>query len=106
MNAPRDSLVIQASAEGVTFWIHVTARSRRPGVGGCHAEALRVRVAAPAVAGKATAACGLALAEVLAVPRLSIDIDPGSTGRRKLVQISGDPESLETRLRELSTPSP
>ena len=35
---------ISPTASGVAFFIHVTPRARRPGVGGCQADALRVRV--------------------------------------------------------------
>jgi len=87
---------------GVAFWIHVTPRSRRPAVGGTHGDALRVAVKEPPVDGAANQGCVRALAEVLDVRRSAVDLDAGSTGRRKRVRIEGDPAQLTARLEGLA----
>jgi len=91
-------------AGGVSFWIHVTPRAARERVGGLHGDALRVSVCEPPVEGEANAACVRALARALEVGRAAVDLDPGAKGRRKRVQVAGDPAALEERLRGLAGP--
>ena len=71
-------------------------------VGGCHADALRVQVAAPPADGLANAACVEALAEALDVRRSAVSLDPGSRHRRKRVRVDGDPAGLAARLVQLA----
>lgn len=87
---------------GVSFWIHVTPRARRAGLGGVHEGALRVAVAAPPADGAANDACRRALARGLGVPRSDVALDPASRHRRKRVQVAGDPAALSRRLRALA----
>jgi uncharacterized protein YggU (UPF0235/DUF167 family) len=96
-------IAISPTASGVAFFIHVTPRARRPGVGGCQADALRVRVGAPPADGAANAACVNALAKALGVRRSAVTLDPGSRFRRKRVHIDGDPERLESQLTRLAS---
>ncbi len=95
-------LKVWPARDGVGFWIHVTPRARRPGVGGSHADALRVAVVEPPVGGRANAACAKALARVLGVRGNAVELDPGARGRRKRVEIRGEPDDLELRLRQLA----
>jgi uncharacterized protein (TIGR00251 family) len=62
-----------------------------------HGDALKVRIAAPAVDNKANAALIEFLSETLGVSRSSITIRHGATSRRKVVEVTGGPELL-TRL--------
>jgi uncharacterized protein (TIGR00251 family) len=96
-------LAISPSDSGVAFFIHVTPRARRPGVGGCQADALRVRVGAPPADGLANAACVEALAKALGVRRGAVTLDPGSRNRRKRVHVDGNPERLAARLAKLAS---
>lgn len=77
--------------------LHVQPNARGNEVAGLHGDALKVRIAAPAVDNKANAALAEFLAERLGVPRSSITIRHGTTGRRKIVEIAGGPE-LAARL--------
>jgi len=86
---------------GVAFWIHVSARSRRPKVGGLHGDALRVAVSEPPIDGAANEGC--AKARALGVRRSAVALDPASTGRRKRVRIDGDSELLSERLLGLAS---
>jgi uncharacterized protein len=52
-------------------------------------DRLKVSVTAPPVDGKANEAVTRTLAETLGIPRTSIDILRGDTGRRKTVRIRG-----------------
>jgi len=102
LTGPGDVLSIRETADGVAFWIHVTPRARRPGVAGCHGDALRVAVSEPPVEGLANAACMRALAGALGVRREAVAIDPKARGRRKRVHVSGSAADLRRRLGELA----
>ena len=88
--------------EGFSFWIHVSPRARHTGVGGRHADALRVAVREPPEGGRANAACAAALAEAFGVGRADVALDPGARGRRKRVRIDGDPTALARRFETLA----
>lgn len=101
-NKREGGLPLARTGSGVAFWIHVTPRSRHPGVGGLHGDALRVAVQEPPVDSAANQGCVRALAKVLDVRRSAVDLDPGSTGRRKRVRVEGDPGVLAARLEGLA----
>lgn len=67
----------------------MTPRAARPGIGGRHGEAWRIRVAAPAEGGRANAAVLALLAEVLGVPRTRLELLRGAGAREKLVAVDG-----------------
>jgi hypothetical protein len=89
---------------GFSFWIHVSPRARREGVGGRHGDALRVAVRAAPEAGRANAACVAALASAFSVPARAVALDSRSSGRRKRVRIAGDAGLLERRFEALAKP--
>ena len=78
MSAPRTSLRLR-----------VVPGATRPGVVGRHGDAWKVRVAAPAEAGKANAAVIALLAGALAVPRRRISLTSGHSSRDKVVALEG-----------------
>jgi uncharacterized protein (TIGR00251 family) len=91
-----------SGADGLSFWIHVSPRARREGVGGRHGDALRVAVRAAPEGGRANAACVAALAAAFGVGRAEVALDPGARGRRKRVRIDGDPAALAHRFEALA----
>jgi uncharacterized protein (TIGR00251 family) len=74
--------------------VRVTIRVRpgagRTSVGGSHDGALVVRVAAPAVDGRATEAALAAVAQALGVRRCDVVLVTGATSRTKVVEVPGD----------------
>src|SRR5262245_13299682 len=77
-------------AAGVlTLRLHVQPGARATGWAGRHGEALKLRLAAPAVEGKANAACIRFLAEAADVPRHAVQITQGELSREKVVTIQG-----------------
>jgi uncharacterized protein (TIGR00251 family) len=102
LTSPAGDLRIDRSPTGVGFWIHVSPRSRKERVGGTHGDALRVAVQASPVEGKANADCVRALAKALDQRPATIELDPGSKGRRKRVVVRGDPDTLSSSLRALA----
>jgi uncharacterized protein YggU (UPF0235/DUF167 family) len=99
-------LSVRETPDGVEVWIHVTPRARRPGVGGSRGDSLRIGVAAPPAEGRANLACARALADALEVRKDAVRLDPRSRGRRKRVEVTGDPVELARRLRSLAAGRP
>ena len=81
-----------AAARRLILTLHVQPGARKSGVTGAHGDALKIRIAAPAVDNKANAALIDFLSETLDVPKSSIAIRRGATGRRKVVEITGGPD--------------
>jgi len=81
-----------STAGRITVTLHVQPGARKSGIVGLHGDALKVRIAAPAVDNKANAALVDFLSETLGVPKSAIAIRHGATGRRKIVEIAGDAE--------------
>ncbi len=79
----------QASAGGVTIIVRVVPRASHSEVQGTQGDALKVRLQAPPVEGKANRALVEFLAERLDVAKSQISIVSGDTGRIKRVRIQG-----------------
>jgi uncharacterized protein (TIGR00251 family) len=90
----RDStwLSYNAAAGRITVTLHVQPGARKSEIAGLHGDALKVRIAAPAVDNKANSALIEFLCETLGVPKSAIAIRHGATGRRKVVEVAGGPE--------------
>lgn len=73
----------------VRIKIRVQPKARRSGIDGVHGDALKVRVAAPPVDGKANAAVVALLAQELGVARSAVSITVGGGSRDKVVEIQG-----------------
>ncbi len=76
-------------AGGVRFSIRVQPRSSKPGMGGVHGDALKVRVGAAPVDGAANAAVIAVVAEALGVARRAVRIVNGLASRSKVVEVDG-----------------
>jgi uncharacterized protein len=72
----------------LTLDVHAQPGARRTEVVGTHGNALRVRLAAPAVEGKANAELRRFLAEAFGVPQRNVTLVRGEAGRRKTVRIA------------------
>jgi uncharacterized protein (TIGR00251 family) len=68
--------------------LHVQPGATRTEVTGTHGDALKVRLAAPPVDGKANAELLRFLAEAFGVPRRNVTLVHGETSRAKVVRIA------------------
>ena len=94
------SLELESSPGGVRFRVKVQARARRGEIAGVHAGALRLRVTAPALEGRANQAVVALLAEHLQVAKSSIKITRGERAPLKLIEVAGlDTAMVLERLR-------
>lgn len=85
--------------------LRIVPNARRSEVVGVHGDAIKVKVQAPAMDGKANEALCDFLAEALAVPRRAVEIVAGQKSRDKLVAIA-DLETDEARRRLLGKLQP
>ena len=82
--------------------IRVLPNARADEIAGEHAGAVKVRLRAPAVEGKANAALLAFLATALQVPRRAVTLERGSKSREKLVRVEGVEEDAIRRRLQLS----
>jgi uncharacterized protein len=79
--------------------LRVAPGAARAGIVGRHGEAWKVRVAAPAEAGRANDAVVRLLAEALSLPRKAVTLVSGHGARDKIVELSGlDQPEIDRRL--------
>lgn len=67
--------------------LHIQPGAKKTSVAGPHGDALKIRLAAPPVDGKANAALVLWLAEALGVPRRCVCLVSGERSRNKLLVV-------------------
>ena len=67
--------------------LHVQPGARRTEVAGVHGDALKIRLAAPPVDGKANAALLRYLAQAFGVPQRAVTLVRGEASRQKIVRI-------------------
>ena len=82
-----------------TVTLHVQPGAKRTGIVGPHGDALKIKLAAPPVEGKANEALLRYIAERFAVPLRDVALKQGGQSRHKVVAVSGSkigPESLLT----------
>jgi uncharacterized protein (TIGR00251 family) len=80
---------VQAAKGGVRLLLHVQPRASRTELAGRFGDALKVRIASPAVEGAANAELVRFLAETLGVRAAAVEILSGETSRRKTIKVSG-----------------
>ena len=73
---------------GVLLQLSVMPNAKRTEVDGLHDGALRVRLAAPPIDGRANEALVAWLAKALGVPKRDVELLRGESGRRKQVAIA------------------
>jgi len=82
-------LEIAETSGGAAFGVRVSPGARRNAVEGVYGGALKVKLTAPPVDGKANEALVELLASVLGVARSAVVISSGTTGRSKRVRVRG-----------------
>jgi hypothetical protein len=86
--------------DGVVLHVHVQPGAGRSAVVGRHGDALKVRVAAPPVDGRANEATEALLVEALGLDRADVELTSGATSRSKRYRLRGvDGAEIDKRLR-------
>ncbi|HZU08607.1 MAG TPA: DUF167 domain-containing protein [Pseudacidobacterium sp.] len=98
---------LKESSSGVSFAVRVQPRASRTAISGVLGEgdnaALKISLTTPPVEGQANEALVRFFAELLNVPRSSVEIISGSQSRNKVVRIREmSAEQVRSRLRQSS----
>lgn len=80
---------VHETSLGVTFAIKVHPKAKKNAIAGELGDALKVSLTAPPIDGKANEACIEFFANLLKVPRSSVTIAAGQTGRKKVIRVIG-----------------
>lgn len=83
----------------LTLVLHVQPGAKKTGFAGLHGEAMKIRLAAPPVDGKANAALCAFLAAFCEVPKSAVSLVSGETSRAKRVRIVQVSSTVAARLR-------
>jgi len=84
-----NKLKITGAEDGATFAVRVVPRASKNEIAGIHGDALKIRVTAPPVEGRANEALIAFLAKRLGVRKSEVEIVAGATSRRKMIHVSG-----------------
>jgi len=95
-------LRFQAKSARLTLQIHAQPNAKSTGAAGLHGDALKVRIAAPALDDKANTALLAWLASALNLPRIALKIRSGATSRRKVVEIQPADAAIVARAAHLA----
>ncbi|QID16890.1 DUF167 domain-containing protein [Nitrogeniibacter mangrovi] len=92
---------LTGDAQLATLTLHIQPGAKTTGFAGRHGEAMKIRLAAPPVDGKANKALLAFLATYCAVPKASVELISGQTSRAKRVRIAGLGAQMLARLKAL-----
>lgn len=94
----------RVSADGsITLTLHIQPGAKRTECAGLHGDALKIRLAAPPVDGKANALLIDYVAERMGCGRNAVTLISGQTSRRKVLALSGCTAESVARLLATST---
>jgi hypothetical protein len=81
---------LDRAADGsVILTLHIQPGAKKTEITGLHGEALKIRLAAPPVDGKANAALIAFLAKACGVSKSAVELVSGDTCRAKRVRVTG-----------------
>jgi len=81
--------MIEHTSNGVILTIHAQPKSAKTQFCGVHGNAFKFQVAAQPVKGEANAVLCEFLADLFSIPRRSVKISSGSSGRHKRIKLTG-----------------
>ncbi len=86
----------QAADGRITLTLHIQPGAKKTEFAGLHGNALKIRLAAPPVDGKANEALVKFIAETLGIAKSAVTLKSGQTSRRKVVEIE-NPTRLDVK---------
>jgi hypothetical protein len=81
-----------------TLTLHIQPGAKKTEVAGAHGDALKIRLAAPPVDGKANAALIGFVADRLGLAKSAVSLKSGQTSRRKVLEVIRAPADTAQRL--------
>lgn len=85
------------NGEVLTLTLHIQPGAKRSEVAGLHGDALKIRLAAPPIEGRANEALLKFVADLCGVPVREVELKQGAQSRHKVVAVTGSrvtPEML------------
>lgn len=79
----------QAADGRITLTLHIQPGAKKTEFAGLHGDALKIRLAAPPVDGKANEALIRFIADSLKLPKSGVSLKSGQASRRKVLEIAG-----------------
>ncbi len=80
----------RVAADGrITLTLHIQPGAKKTEFAGRHGDALKIRLAAPPVDGKANEALIKFVAETLKVPKSAVSLKSGQSSRSKVLEVVG-----------------
>lgn len=73
----------------ITLTLHIQPGAKKTEFAGRHGDALKIRLAAPPVDGKANEALIRFIADALKLPKSAVNLKSGLSSRRKVLEING-----------------
>lgn len=89
---------LRVGEQRATLTLHIQPGAKKTEVAGLHGDALKIRLAAPPVDGKANAALIAFVAQRLDVARSAVTLKSGQTSRRKVLEVADPPADCQQRL--------
>jgi uncharacterized protein (TIGR00251 family) len=94
---------LRETADGsLLLSLHIQPGAKQTGFAGLHGEAMKLRLAAPPVEGRANAALCAFLADFCGVPKSAVTLVSGETSRAKRVRVEHATPAAMARLRALA----
>jgi hypothetical protein len=87
----------RTSGDCITLTLHVQPGAKQTTVAGLHGDALKIRLAAPPIEGRANEALLRFIADFFKVPLRNVELKQGGQSRHKRVEVRGsaiNPDSL------------
>lgn len=85
----------RVTGERITLTLHIQPGAKKTECAGRHGDALKIRLAAPPVDGKANEALLRFVAERLGLPKSAVSLKSGQSSRHKVLEVSGaSPEAV------------
>ena len=85
---------LRQSGDDVVLTLHIQPGAKKTEIAGQHGEALKVRLAAPPVDGKANDCLIAFLAKRLGIAKAGVEMEAGASSRSKRVRIVGVASAL------------
>ena len=99
---PGGAPLVEAAGDDTIVHVHVQPRTGRTEIAGRHGDAVKIRVTAPPVDGRATEAAARTLAAGLGVAPSRVRLESGATSRLKRFRVVDvDVSEVERRLANL-----
>lgn len=92
-----------AVPQGIRITVQVAPNAKKSEVSGVLDDALKIRLQAQPIEGKANEALMRYLADLLKVPKSAVSITHGHTAKRKIVEIVADKLTVDDVRRMLAT---